>query len=310
MQLLFLGPSDMTECVEQNLPKDIEVHHATEASAVDQIIRECDIIFDAYMKIPLNRERIRAAEKLKIIVTATTGANHIDASELQKRGIPLLTMKDQREFLRNITPAAEHSWLLLMACARRLRAPVAEVVRGEWDRNKFPGMLLKGKRLGLIGCGRIGQWMARYAEAFGMKSLGYDPHLDEWPQTIEQDTLEGVIRGSDFLSIHVPLNEETEGLIGEREFALSKPGVVLVNTSRGEIVDESALLSALESGHVAAAGLDVLSGEPDIASHPLVKFARKHENLIITPHIGGYSPEALQLVLEHSCGRIRKHFGI
>lgn len=308
MLLLYLGPESTLENVRANLTEGFEVRLALDDASVDGVIKECDVILDAYMKVHFTIGRIDAARHLKLFVTATTGADHIDASALAKRGIPLLTLQGQRELLRNLTPAAEHSWLLLMACARHLRGATREVLEGEWDRNKYPGIMLRGRTIGIIGCGRIGQWMARYATAFGMRCLGYDPYVAPWPEGIERSSLNELLRSSDFVTIHVPLNDETRGLLGADEFGLIKKGAILVNTSRGEVINESALLEALQKGGIAAAGLDVLFGEPDIAHHPLVEFARKHFNLIITPHIGGFSPDALKYVLEFSCRRIVEYF--
>jgi D-3-phosphoglycerate dehydrogenase len=210
--------------------------------------------------------------------------------------------------LRNITPAAEHSWLLLMACARQLRGATAHVLAGGWDRNLFPGVMLRGRTLGVVGCGRIGQWMGRYAEAFGMARSGYDPHLpaETWPAHIARAPLDELLAASDFVTVHVPLTDETRGLLGRRELGLMKPTAAVVNTSRGGIVDEAALLDALRGGRLAAAGLDVIDGEPDTNHHPLVAYARGHENLIVTPHVGGFSPDALRYVLDFSCRRIRE----
>jgi D-3-phosphoglycerate dehydrogenase len=143
-----------------------------------------------------------------------------------------------------------------------------------------------------------------------MDVLGFDPHCESWPDSIERRKyLNEVLSAAHFLSVHVPLTAETTGLLGAQEFDSMTPGIVLINTSRGEIVDEDALLNALLSGRVGAAGVDVLIGEPDIAGHPLVEYARTHENLIITPHIGGFSPDAVRVVLEFSCGRIRSALG-
>lgn len=307
MQLLYLGPPETLDDVRANLP-DMQVNLALDDTSVEQYLPNSDAILDAYMRVRFPAERLERANRLRLFVTATTGADHIDAGALAQREIPLLTLRGQREVLRNITPAAEHSWLLLMACARRLRPALASVLAGTWDRNQFPGIMLRGTTLGVIGCGRIGQWMARYANAFGMSCLGFDPYADPWPETIEKRTLPELLKNSDFVSIHVTYTEETRGLMGAREFNQLKPGAILVNTSRGEVIDQSALLDALRKGIVGAAGLDVLTGEPDIANHPLLVYAREHDNLIITPHIGGFSPHALKYVLAFSCQRIADFF--
>ncbi len=308
MRLLYLGPPDTLEHVRGNLPEDYEVSFATDDTTTDQHIATSHIVLDAYMRVHFPADRIRRAHNLKLFVTATTGADHVDAIALGERRIPLLTLKGQHTVLRTLTPAAEHSWLLLMACARRLNAAIHAVLSGDWDRNKHPGIMLRGRTLGIIGCGRIGQWMSRYALAFGMTCLGYDPYVDPWPENIQRSDLDSLLRTSDFVSLHVPLTADTCRLLGPSEFQLIKRGAVLINTSRGDVIDESELLYALADGRLSAAGLDVLTGEPDVAHHPLVEHARTYNNLIITPHIGGFSPDALRYVLSFSCQRIIDFF--
>ena len=126
-----------------------------------------------------------------------------------------------------------------------------------------------GKRLGIIGCGRIGTWMAKYAKAFGMDVVGYDPYLDRFPGDIRRVTLNEMFESSNFVSVHVHLSDETKGLVSADLLDRATPGLIFLNTSRGAIVDEHALLNALESGRVGAAGLDVLVGEPDIRGSSL-----------------------------------------
>jgi D-3-phosphoglycerate dehydrogenase len=164
--------------------------------------------------------------------------------------------------------------------------------------------MLRGRAIGIVGCGRIGEWVSRYARAFGMTCLGYDPHLPRFPEGVRGVSLAELLSHADVVSVHVPLNAETRGLLGAAELAGIKRGAILVNTSRGEIVDELALIEALEDGRLRAVGLDVLAGEPDVAAHPLVEYARTHPNVIITPHIGGFSPDALREVLAFCCRRI------
>ena len=308
MQLLYLGPPDTLEHVRAKLPKGFEVQFALDAASADRFIQSCDVVLDAYLGVRFAADRLSRAVNLKLFVTATTGADHVDATVLAKRGIPLLTLRGQRHVLQNLTPAAEHSWLLLMACARRLRAAIQDVVAGEWDRNKYPGIMLRGKILGIIGCGRIGQWMSRYATAFGMRCLGCDPFVDPWPENIEKCDLGSLLARADFISLHVPLEEGTHQLLKAKEFQMIRPGTILVNTSRGAVIDESALLTALLEGRIAAAGLDVLAAEPDVADDPLIEYAKTHDNLLITPHIGGFSPDAVRHVLSFSCQRIAEFF--
>jgi D-3-phosphoglycerate dehydrogenase len=304
VRVLYLGPEEMLGLLQEQLGAGYLVTFAIEDAAARRELLDAHYVLDAYMRVRFDAEMLGSATNLRAFVTATTGADHVDQKALEARGLPLLTLRGQ-PVLRELTPAAELSWLLLMACARKLRAPVEDVLNGVWDRNRHPGLMLKGRTLGIVGCGRIGQWMARYAQAFGMQRIGYDPHLDTWPSEITQRTLPQLLQEADAVTIHVPLNDATRGLIGAREFELMRPGTILVNTSRGEIVDEAALLRALESGKVGAAGLDVLMGEPDVAAHPLRTYAQRHQNLTITPHIGGFSPDAVATVLKFCCQRIR-----
>lgn len=298
----------MLPLVSELLPS-ATVNLVQSEETAEQFLPNADVILDAYMKVPFPAARLDHAPTLKLVITATTGADHIDSAALKQRNIPLMTLKDTPQVIRNITAAAEHSWLLLLACARQLPSAYQHVLDKQWDRNQFPGIMLNGKTLGIIGCGRIGGWMGRYAAAFGMTNLGYDPFLDDasFPSHIQRVELDELLNRSDFVTVHVPLSDQTEGLLGAKELELMKHGSIVINTSRGGIVDEAALLAALQSGHLRGAGLDVLKGEPDIAEHPLVIYAQTHPELIITPHIGGFSPDALKFVLTHTCQRIREY---
>jgi phosphoglycerate dehydrogenase-like enzyme len=305
IRVLYLGPPELLEHLRGELGTAYQADVALDPETVDRLLPETDVILDAFMKVRFDAARLARAPRLRVVVTGTTGADHIDVTALEARNVPLLTLRGQTEVLRNLTPAAELSWLLLMACARGLRAAVEEVLDGGWDRNKHPGLMLRGKTLGLIGCGRIGQHMARYGQAFGMRVIGYDPLIDPWPAGIERSLLDPLCAAADFVSVHVNLSEQTRGLLGAAQIAAMKPGAIVVNSSRGDIVDEEALARGLVEGRLGGVGLDVLRGEPDTAQHPLVVLAREHRNVVITPHIGGFSPDAVRTVLSFCAQRIR-----
>ena len=306
----YSGPRDLESVVREALGAQFVVRWTPpEDDALAKTLRDAAVFLDASMRVRITAAMVDDAPGLRLVVTATTGADHIDAAALARRDIPLLTLKGQTDVLNALTPAAEHSWLLLLACARGLPAARAHVVDAGWDRTQFPGVMLRGRALGIIGCGRIGQWMARYGHAFGMVCRGYDPFLTRWPEHLAPTELVDLLTVSDFVTLHVHLTEATRGLLRREHFEAMKPGAVFVNTSRGELIDEAALLDALRSGRLRGAGLDVLTGEPDIAHHPLRRYASEHANLIITPHIGGYSPDAVATVLRFSAGRILAHFG-
>jgi D-3-phosphoglycerate dehydrogenase len=279
-------------------------HIGAEEALVASALKRADGLIDASMRVKITGEMLRRAPNLRIISCATTGSDHIAKDEAASRGIEIRTLREDPELLRDLTPAAELSWALVLACARRLVPAVVHVRQGKWQREEFPGMMLRGRTLGLVGCGRIGQWMARYASAFGMRVIGCDPNLDPWPSTIERTTLLEVAEQADVLSVHVHLSDATRGLISAEVFDRMKPGAIFINTSRGAVADEAALLKGLESGRLAAAGLDVLEGEPDIETHPLFKYTQAHDNLLITPHCGGYSPDAVRLVCRRAAEKV------
>lgn len=306
--IVYCGPSEALGELTATVGQDANVVSVPpEAERVIGALAGADAYLDASMKVRITRSVLDAARNLRVIAVAATGADHVDAAALGDRGIPLFTLRGQTDVLRELTPAAEHSWLLLMACSRQFAAAREHVLGGGWNRLEFPGIMLKGKTLGVIGCGRIGSWMARYATAFGMRCIGYDPEVARWPDSITRVSLDDLLGQADFVTLHVPLTDATTGLLDRGSFERMKRGTVLVNTSRGAVIDEDALLDALKDGRVAAAGLDVLSGEPDIAASPLWEYARSHPNVLITPHIGGYSPDAVRVVVTHSARRILAH---
>ncbi|MBL6958312.1 MAG: hydroxyacid dehydrogenase [Rhodospirillales bacterium] len=308
MKIIYIGSVEGYEASQEACRGRAEVEHIeATAGAVSAALTDADGLIDASMKVPLTDAMIEAAPKLRIISCATTGSDHIQRQQLDKRGIPVRTLREDPDLLKNITPAAELSWALLMALARKLTAAARHTSSGHWDREEFPGIMLNGRTLGIIGCGRIGQWMGRYAKAFGMRVIGTDPHIDPWPEHIEQVSLETLTQTADFLTVHVHLSDETRHLIDRQLFEALKPGAIFINTSRSGVADEAALLDALESGRLGGAGLDVLDGEPDTAGHPLVAYAESHDNLILTPHCGGFSPDAVRLVCAQAATKIIDH---
>ncbi|MDP9343428.1 MAG: hydroxyacid dehydrogenase [Actinomycetota bacterium] len=246
----------------------------------------------------VDREVIDAAPRLRAVVTATTGLDHVDVSYAEARGVAVLSLAGETEFLRGITATAEHTWALLLALVRRIPAAVQSVAAGRWDRDAFRGRQLSGKGLGVVGLGRVGRQVAGYGVVFGMSVVAFDPAADDIPESVlRADTLPYLLGGADVLTLHVPLRADTAGMIGDSELALLPDGALLVNTSRGEVVDQDALLRALRGGRLAGAALDVVEGERDEASRassPLLAYAREYVNLIVTPHLGGATVESME----------------
>jgi D-3-phosphoglycerate dehydrogenase len=247
----------------------------------------------------VDRALLDAGQRLRAVVTATTGLDHVDVEHAARRGVAVLSLRGETEFLRTIPATAEHTWALLLALVRRI-APASESVRrGEWERDRFRGRELAGARLGLVGLGRVGRRVARYGVAFDMRVAAHDPYVTEWePGVRRAATLPDLLADTDVLSLHVPLAPETRRLVGRRELALLPSGAVLVNTARGDVVDPDALQEALETGHLGGAALDVLPGERDLVAGgntpALLTYARAHDNLLVTPHVAGATVESME----------------
>jgi len=246
----------------------------------------------------VDRELIDAGQNLRVIVTPTTGLDHIDLAYANKQGIDVLSLKGETDFLDSIPATAEHTWALLLALVRSIPWAYQSVLNSEWDRDSFRGNDLKGRELGIVGFGRIGKKIARYGMAFEMKVGMYDPYLSNFlPSGITRFyNLYDLLNQAEIVSLHVPLNQETVGLINNQEFRNMKAGSLLINTSRGALLDEGALLRALEHGPLGGAALDVLCNENNLsegATNPIIEYSKTHTNLIITPHLGGATHESM-----------------
>ena len=247
---------------------------------------------------PMDKELFAAAPGLRALVSATTGLDHIDLEAAAVHGVTVLSLQGEMEFLEELSATAELTWGLLLSLLRRIPQAIDSVKEGGWDRDIFRGNELRGKRLGILGLGRLGRMVAEYGRAFGMAVAAHDPYVSDWSTGVDlRSAAEDLMEDTQVLSIHVPLNDETRGLMDGAMLARLPEGAVLINTSRGAVVDEAALLAALGSGHLAGAGLDVvakeLSGGP---SQAFLAYARAHDNLIITPHMGGATVESMEKV--------------
>ncbi|MEM3420634.1 MAG: hydroxyacid dehydrogenase [Candidatus Hadarchaeum sp.] len=233
----------------------------------------------------VTKEVIEAGKKLRIIGRAGAGVDNIDVEAAKARGIKVLnTPEAPTEAVAELVIGLMLSW------ARRLPQADSSMKQGKWLKSELMGTELRGKTLGIIGTGKIGQRVGSLAVAFGMKIVAQDCVV--YPEFIaktscEYTDLDTVLKQADYLTIHLPLTPETRHLIGRRELGLMKSTAVLINTSRGEIVDENALIEALTGGKIAGACLDVFSREPPVDS-PLLKLS----NVILTPHIGASTHEA------------------
>lgn len=259
----------------------------------------------------IDAEVLDAAPRLRTIVTATTGLNHIALDEAASRGIAVLSLAGEKEFLESVYATAEHTWALLLALTRRLPQAIGHVLSGGWHRDEFKGFELYGRTLGIIGLGRLGLKVARYGMAFGMKAIGFDIKKPAgFVEGVARVGWDHVLSESDFISIHANYTSENHGMIGGAEIFSMKKGAFLINTARGELIDEDAVLEGLASGHLGGAALDVLCGENTgwEKSTRLLDYARNQTNLIITPHIGGCTFESMEKTEVFMAHKLLHHY--
>lgn len=277
----------------------------------DEILAEIDVLL-APLGYFVGPEKVDKCPKLKAIGSNTTGHPHIDVDYARQRGVAVVTLKYERDFLDTITPTAEFTWGLLIALTRTLLRAVESTARGKWNRRPFPGrQMLSRMSIGIVGLGRLGYKVAQYALKFGMDVSYYDPyHSSGYPGLKQRDSLKELVADVDVVSVHVPHEKSTEGMFDEAVFNACKPGAYFINTARGELIDHAAFLSALQSGRLAGAAIDVFEDEfvPGFESrfrdHPLWQYAQANDNLILTPHIGGSTLDAWSDTEWHTIERI------
>lgn len=236
----------------------------------------------------IHSELLSQAPQLKVIVTSTSGFDHIDFNATQKQNIAVMHTP-----VSNALSAAEMTWLLVLACARKFTQAQAQLKKGEWKRDLLAGTQLSGKTYGVIGLGRIGSRVAKFAQAFGMNVIAFDPYIeseDFQKAQAERVSFEELFRRADFVSLHVPATSETKKMINFRVLEGASSDLILVNTSRGDVVNEPELIKALDQNVIKGVGLDVFTTEPLAQSSPLLKMPQ----VVLSPHIGATTTEAFE----------------
>jgi D-3-phosphoglycerate dehydrogenase len=266
-----------------------------DARVLRETIGDYDI-FWGHVLVPVDAEVLSRAGRLRYIATASTGTNHIDKEAARARGITVISITEEYELLERFTATAELAWTLLLSCVRNMRPMVRRALAGEWeDLEALRGRQLSNMTLGVLGYGRLGKMTARFGRAFCQRVLACDVRpfrevFQGWQAVgVEPVDFPTLLRESDAISIHIHMTPENRHLFNAETFARMKPGAVLINTSRGDIIDEQALLAALDTGRLSAFGADVLSGEGmrPMAESPVVRYAQTHDNVVLTPHMGG-----------------------
>lgn len=267
---------------------DIEWVTSFQCRTEEEVIeaaKDADAILNQYA--PITEKVINRLEHCKVISRYGVGVNTIDLEAATRNGIVVANCTDYC-----IDEVADHALALLLASARKVSLLDAHVKRGTWDYKKsVPVFRLRGKVLGLIGFGKIPQNLCGKAQALGLRVLAYDPFIPEEVAArfgVELVSLDALCESSDFISVHAPLSAHTQGLIGVEQFNRMKREAFIINTSRGPVIDEQAMITALQNGQIAGAALDVLEREPIQPDHPLLRM----EQVILNPHVAWYSEES------------------
>jgi len=264
----------------------------------------------------IDKEILVKAKTLRAIACPTTGLDHIDIDFAKENNIKIISLNGEIEFLNTITATAELAWGLMLALIRQIPWAYNSVKVGNWDRDSFKGVELRGKTLGVIGCGRLGKMMSQYGNAFFMNVVAYDPHINRYE--IEKSgaepmlSLEELLKVSDFITLHIPLDDFNKKIISEKEFNIMKDTAYLVNTSRGAIIDELAMLDALKTKKIAGVAIDVLNNEEVsgnfLKDNPLLEYSKINNNLLITPHIGGATHDSMWKTEIFIANKVKQNF--
>jgi D-3-phosphoglycerate dehydrogenase / 2-oxoglutarate reductase len=288
---------DVKSCQQENLKEILETYD----------------VFWFRLGFKIDKSVLTESSRCKVIATPVTGIDHIDEGLCAKLGVEIVCLRGEREFLKEVRATSEMAIGLAMSVMRSIPRANQSVNSGYWERDWFRGNELYKKTLGIIGFGRLGSIMADYGKAFGMKVIAVEPRM-EAKENVKgvrfTDTLEELAGASDVISLHVNYNKKTHHLLGEAFFRGCKSTAYFINTSRGGIVDEAALLKALQEKWIKGAGLDVLQGEPDIdTQNPLIQYANQNNNLVIVPHIGGNTYESFEKTEHFIANKILKFIG-
>lgn len=268
-------------------------------------------ILSVFVYSTVSKAQMALLQDLQLIATRSTGFDHIDTEAAKAQGISIATVP-----LYGENTVAEHTFALILSLSRKIHISYVHSQSGNHSIEGLMGFDLKGKRLGVIGAGKIGQHVMRIGRAFSMDVVAFDLHQDEFLADIldfQYLPMDEVLATADIVTLHLPYNEKTHHLMNNERLAMMKKGSMLINTARGGIIDTDALLANLQSGHIAGAGLDVLEGEELLLSDDEIvvgektdtqlRLQRCHkellglENVVYTPHIGFYSKEALERII-------------
>jgi D-3-phosphoglycerate dehydrogenase len=296
-----LAPQGL-EILERAPGLEVDYRPGIDPGDLLEAIRDCHgLVIRSGTKV--TADVIEAGQELMVIGRAGIGVDNVDVGAATGRGIVVMNTPGG-----NTVTTAEHAVALFVSLARHIPQATASMKAGKWEKKQFMGLELFNRTLGVVGLGRIGRIVASRAKGLGMKVIGHYPFLADSGSLnldVEMMSFDALLERADIISVHVPRTKDTNGLLGRAAFAKTKPGVLVVNAARGGIVDEQALLEALDSGQVGGAALDVFVEEPPAADHPLVR----HERVICTPHLGASTEQAQVNVSIAVAEQVRDYLG-
>ena len=296
MKLLITEPIDFSEKALKLLKNNFKVETLDHINQLSNTIFDVEILF-VRLGIVLDNDLLSKANNLKFICTPTTGLDHIDVEYCLENKIKILSLKGEYNFLGSIPSTAEHTWTLLTAINRKLFLASTSVTQKIWDRNKFKSFNLDQKKLGILGLGRVGKQVAKYAQCFGMQVFAYDTDVSKnFEGVVLLDSPEKLFKVSDFISIHIPFEDSNFKFVSEEYISLMKPLACIINTSRGKIWDEKAIVEALVNHNIRGVATDVVYNElsENTFDSPILKLDMLHHNCIITPHIAGATYDSMK----------------
>lgn len=302
MKLLIAESEDFSCLALSNLNDkfDVEIADIYDKALLIEKLSDVEVLF-VRLRFKIDKDIFENAPELKYILSATTGLDHIDVNYFEKRGGTIISLKGETTFLSAIPSTAEHTWALLLALIKKIPSSFAHVKEGQWNRNLFKGNNLKGKKIGILGLGRVGKQVAQFAIIFEMKVAYFDICAIKTDHQSFQ-TPQELFKWADIVTIHIPYTIENENFVNKELLSHTMSHIMLINTSRGGVLDENSVAQLLRQGKIKGVAVDVLKKEMDgstISSNPLVLLAKENYNVIVTPHIAGATYESMALTEEY-----------
>ena len=313
-KILVITQINHIEGVLKNLKKVGKVINAGDVkiNKIKKNLKDCSAIYTNpnKSKIYIGKNLIEEAKKLKVIATASTGTNHIDLDYAKRKKIKIKSLKKEKKIINKISSTAELSFALTLSLIRNINPSYKDVMNGNWDYEKFIGRQLNFLTVGIIGYGRLGKYYAKYCRAFGSKILIYDPYIKKSEKNHEFKNLDYLLKNSDILALHIHADKKNYKFMNKKKLSKLKKNVAIINTSRGEVIDESSLVDFLKKNKKAKVATDVLFDEiRNRLKSRLLNYAKKNQNqVLITPHIGGMTTEGQNIAYNAVVKKLERFF--